>query len=70
MFYLLRSPVRVRFYFEEKEHEAEAVREGDQLSIRFDTNWYRTVDDFFRKAELDGELITSRYEELYDFEVL
>ena len=70
LFYLLRSPVRVRFYFEEKEHEAEAVREGDQLSIRFDTNWYRTVDDFFRKAELDGELITSRYEELYDFEVL
>ena len=70
LYWLLNSPVRVRFCFEENAHEAEAVPEGDQLSIRFDEKWYRTIDDFFRKAELDGELLTSRYEELYCFEVL
>ena len=26
--------------------------------------------DFFQKAELEGELLTTRYEELYDFEVV
>ena len=40
------------------------------LGIRFDSSWYRDIDDFFKKAELDGELLTMRYEELYDFEVL
>lgn len=38
--------------------------------IRFDNEWFRTIDDFFQKAELDGELLTTRYEELYDFEVI
>ena len=70
LFYLLLAPISVRFFFDEEAHEVEAIREDEQLSIRFDTNWYRTVEDFFQKAELDGELITSRYEELYDFEVL
>ena len=70
LYYLLERPVKVRFTFEETPHEVEAVREGSALSIRFDDSWYRTVDDFFRKATIDGELLTTLYEELYDFEVL
>ena len=70
LFHVLAAPAKVRFRFEEELHEVEAVSEEGQLSIRFDDRWYRTIDDFFQKAELDGELITMRYDELYDFEVL
>lgn len=70
LYYALRTPVRVRFTFEWKQHEVEAVEEDGAVVIRFDDHWYRTVDDFFQKAELDGELLTSRYEELYGFEVV
>ena len=69
LYYLLLSPVKVAFRFEEYEHEAEAVEEDGAVVIRFDNHWYRSVDDFFQKAELDGELLTARYEELYGFEV-
>ena len=70
LYFLLQSPVKVRFTFEGELHETEAVQEDGQIVVRFDDQWFRTVDDFFRKAELDGELITSCYEELFDFEVL
>ena len=70
LYYALRTPVRVSFVFELKRHEVEAVEEDGSVVIRFDDRWYRTVDDFFQKAELDGELLTSRYEELYGFEVV
>ena len=70
LYYALGTPVRVRFTFERKQHEVEAVEEDGEVVIRFDDRWYRTVDDFFQKAELDGELLTSRYEELYGFEVV
>ena len=70
LYYLLEKPVTVRFKFEEDTHEVEAVEEEGGLAIRFDGAWYRTVDDFFRKAGLDGEFLTLLYEELYDFEVI
>ena len=70
LYYLLLRPVKVRFFFEETQHEIEAVEENGEVVIRFDDKWYRTVDDLFQKAEIDGELLTTLYEELYDFEVV
>ena len=70
LFLLLERPVKIRFTFENEPHEVEAVNEGGQLAVRFDDKWFRTVDDFFGKAELNGEYLTSCYEELFDFEVL
>lgn len=69
LYYLLISPVKVRFRFEEELHEVEAIEEDGAVVIRFDNIWFHTVDDFFQKAKLDGELLTTLYEELYDFEV-
>ena len=69
LYYLLKSPAKVRFNFEGDGHEVEALEEEEAIVIRFDDRWFRTIDDFFQKAELDGELLTTRYEELYDFEV-
>ncbi len=70
LYHILSVPAKVRFRFEEGEHEVESVKEEGGLAIRFDDRWYRDIDDFFKKAELDGEYITSRYDELYDFEVV
>ena len=70
LYYILQNPAKVSFWFEDKAHEVESVKEDGEPAIRFDDKWFRDVDDFFKKAELDGELLTTRYEELYDFEVL
>ena len=69
LYEVLRRPAKVTFTYEEETHEVEAVPEDGQLSIRYDDKWFRTVDDFFKKAEAGGELLTTVYEDLYDFEV-
>lgn len=70
LYHLLKSPVKVEFRFEDSVHEVEAVEENGETVVRFDDRWFRTADDFFQKAELDGELLTMRFEELYDFRVI
>ena len=70
LYYLLTAPVKVRFSCYGEEHEVEGVREDGGIVVRFDEKWFRTADDFFQKAERDGELLTSIYEDMYDFEVL
>lgn len=69
LYYVLKAPHKVRFKYEDDTHEVESVPEDGGMSVRFDDKWYHTVDDFFRKAELDDEKLTTLYEELYDFEV-
>ncbi len=70
LFYLLQKPVRVRFRFEDQFMEVEMTEEDGEPGIRFGEIWYHTVEDFFQKAEIKGELMTMRYRELYDFEVI
>lgn len=70
LYHVLSVPAKVQFTFEGLPHEVESVPEDGNLSIRFDDKWYRTVDDFFKKAEIGGELITTLYEELYDFKMI
>lgn len=69
LYYLLKTPQKVSFAFEESQHYVEAAKEEGTLVICYDGSWFRTIDDFFQRAELEGELLTTRYEELYDFEV-
>lgn len=70
LYELLKTPVQVRFRFDGEQHEVETAETDGNLAIRFDKKWFRTVDDFFQKAELDGELLTACYDELTDFEVV
>ena len=56
--------------FEGEMHETEASEEAGAVVIRFDDEWYRTADDYFAKAQIGGELLTTLYEELYGFEVM
>ena len=69
LFTILREPVRVSFYYQRKKMEINAVMENDDCVISFNGQWYRNVDDFFARASIDGERLTSLYHELYGWEV-
>ncbi len=70
LFELLKNPVHISFYYDEEEHFVESVEEDGNIVIHFDNKWYRTIDDFFAKAEIDGQRIVILGWELYDFEVI
>ena len=70
LFELLKNPVHISFYYDEEEHLIESVEENGNIVIHFDNKWYRTIDDFFSKAEIDGQRIVILGWELYDFEVI
>lgn len=69
LYYLPKRPVLISFCFEGSEHEILAIMEDEGIAIRFDEKWFRTVDEFFQHASLDGELLTKLYSELYLFDV-
>ena len=70
LYYVLQRPTKVNFTFEGKPHQVEAAVEEGGLVIRFDNKWYSNIDGFFMKAQLGEELLTTRYYELFDWEVL
>ena len=70
LFHLLQQPLKVHFSFDGDEHEIESAEEEASIAIRLDDQWYRTIDDFFLKAELDGVQITFLEDDLYDFQIV
>ena len=66
LYYVLQKPARVRFYFAGQEHRIVAL----PPLVRLDDQEFEDVYDFFREAMLDGEKLTSIYEELTDFTLL
>ena len=69
LFTILREPAQVFFYYRRKKMEIKSVMEDGECIICFDGHWYRTVDDFFAKASIGDELLTSLYREIYVCEV-
>ena len=43
------------------------VNEEGENVIMFGDKWFRNVDDFFKKAQIDGKLLTEINRDLYDF---
>lgn len=70
LYELLTKPVKVSFRYDGEEHLTEAVEEDGEVVINFDGTWYRTTDDFFAKASIDGLRLVVIGWELYDFEVI
>lgn len=69
LFYLLRTPHKVTFYYGDSLQRLESVMEDGECVINFNGKWYRTREDFFGKAEVDGVRLTSVYDELYGLKV-
>lgn len=59
-----RKPGKITMVCFDQDYELEAVQEGDEIAIRFEDRWFRNIDSFFQRAEIDGELLTSLYRDI------
>ena len=67
LYYWLTKPCRISFRAERKKHVVSCVEENGEYVISFEGQWYRNVDDFFRKATIGGELLTDKMRYLDNF---
>ena len=58
-YYLLKEPCRVVFTYENRTYTVQSFLEDDgSVSVKFKDKWYRTPDDFLKKAEINGTRLT------------
>ena len=69
MYYLLKSPHKITFMYEDDEMKLESVMEGAECAVCFNGKWFHSRDDFFKDACVDGVKLTSVYDDLYGFKV-
>ena len=67
LYYALKTPGRISFMFGNKEMFIDVTQEEGECVICFNGKWFRNRDDFFAKAQLDGEPLTSNNEKFYLF---
>ena len=58
LYYWLTRPCKITFCVDGEEHAVSCVEENGEFVINLEDQWYRNVDDFFKKANIDGELLT------------
>ncbi len=65
LFYLTEKPGRYDLAFRGGKYEIEAVEDDDGTrALKFGGKWYRSFADLCQKAELNGEKLTSVYDEI------
>jgi hypothetical protein len=69
LYYLLKSPHRISFMYEDEEHKLESLIEGDECVVCFDGKWFHSRDDFFKSGCIGNTKLTAVYNDLYGFEV-
>ena len=69
LYYYLEKPVKISFKYMDRTYHVECVNEDGENVIRFEDKWFRSVDDFFRKAKIGGKLLTDIYRRLNGFEI-
>lgn len=70
LYYILNRPAKVSFIYQGKKHALESLFEDGACVVHFEDKWFRSRDEFFRKAVLDGQKLTTIYDALYDFEAV
>jgi len=72
LYYLLKTPHIASFVYDGRNQIVESVMDGEECSVRFNDKWFRSRDDFFKDALVDGtnKKLTAVYRELYGFEVI
>jgi len=70
LYYLLKTPHKIKFIYKNKEYFLESVKEGDECSVNFNDKWFYNRKDFFEKATIGNKKLTSLYDDLYGFEVV
>ena len=67
LYYALKTPGTITFMYGTKEYSVNVIEEDGECVINFNGKWFRNRDDFFAKAEIDGNLLTSINNKLYLF---
>jgi len=71
LYYLLKNEHLVTFLYKNKEYEIESKLSDDgDMNIRFNDKWYRSIDDFFIKTDLNGESIEHEYNLLENWRIV
>ena len=70
LFYVLNRPSLTTFKYDGKKHTVQSTLEDGAYVVRFDDKWYKSREDFFAKASIDGQRLTSLLYELEDFRVI
>lgn len=69
LYFVLKQPAHVTFFYKMKKQVLESMEEDGAVVVHFNDRWYRDRDEFFGKAVVDGEKLTSLYRKLYGFHV-
>jgi tetratricopeptide (TPR) repeat protein len=73
LYYLLKEPCKVSFVFGKRHKiplEVESFSDGDICAVKFGEQLFKGREDFFGKAQFDGELLTALQSDFYDFRVV
>ncbi len=70
MYYLLKAPIKVTFFYKDEKCEVEAAPEGGGCAVCFNGKWFRDRDDLFGNAVVGDEKLVAVNDELYGFEVI
>ncbi len=70
LFHYLTKPVCIEFTSSSGYHYVTSHKEPSGITVELDGKWFRSIDDFFRRATIDGERLPAVNEDLHDFRVL
>jgi len=70
LYYLLRTPHKISFDYDDKAYILESVMEGDECVVNFNGKWFHSRDDFFKDACIGDNKLTTIYDDLYGLEVI
>lgn len=67
---LLLKPAKVYFRYRKQIQEVESIMADEKCVIRFNTQWYENIDEFFERANIDGQPLTALYSQLHSFDLV
>lgn len=70
LYYILKQPISVEFSSSSGMHYVSSVFEPSGMAVEMDGKWYRSIDDFFYRATVDGERLPAICDLLLDFRIL
>ena len=70
MYYLLKTPHKIKFMYENKEYFIESVMEGNECAVKFNDKWFHNRSDFFSNATISEEKLNHIFYDLFGFEVI
>ncbi|MGI6721643.1 MAG: tetratricopeptide repeat protein [Anaerovoracaceae bacterium] len=70
LYYILQKPVSIEFSSSSGMHYVSSVPESHGMTIEMDGKWYRSIDDYFYRATIDGERLPAKCCDLMDFKLI